>query len=212
MPSGRSKELLKPPLGTPRALEVARWRKSARRSCSSPRLVPPGRSKELLKPPLGTPRAFEVPAQSSSLSLPAKVFLSNFGVTRLTVFFFTFCVTVREVAAQASTGCPSALQMAAQAPARCPGSVQRTIPSPCSVPQGRWSGSACFYVTARSKRRSKELLKESVLGCTSSVTLHLASLCAVHGYARVHSSIFIFYTLRVTRRPRKTSSKPWEAG
>ena len=39
------------------------------------------------------------------------------------------------------------------------------------------------------------------VGLLSSAALCSAYLCCVHGYARVHTSIYIFYPLRGTRRP-----------
>ena len=50
---------------------------------------------------------------------------------------------------------------------------------------------ACQGAKGRSMKRSKKLFEEAVSVTLHSVTLDSVALCSVHGYARVHTSIYI---------------------
>ena len=68
-------------------------------------------------------------------------------------------------------------------------------------------GSLGVLSAHRSKSQTKSLFEVTSL-CLST-RLHFTRLqhCSVHVYARVHTSIYVFYSLRVTQRPGKLNGK-----
>ena len=156
---GRSKGLLEP----------ARWPRRARMRCSSPHSVPPERSKGLLEPPLGAPRALKRAARARSVPQGR----SN-GLLEPTL------------------GAPRALEGVARAATRCPQGARRGCSSLLGAPgYSKWllkpllgaphvrserhfepllgaagGPRATSCITERSRRRSRMLLEESVVGYT----------------------------------------------
>ena len=166
VPPERSKGLLEPPLGAPRALE------GTAQACSVPQDAPSGCSSLCSVPyhalaawalentaptmlwPRGRPKTLHIPCptrcpQSArrSCSSPRSVPHSARSAC------FSPCSVPQEHSKwllEPLLGAPGALKVAIQAPARC-----------------HRRRRACFCVTGRSKRRSRKLFEESVPCCTT---------------------------------------------
>ena len=157
-PLGRSKGLLKAPLGAPGALEWAAraptWcSQNARRGCTTPRSMPPGHSKGLLEPPLSAPRALSETAQACS------------------------------VPQAAPSGCSSLFSVP-------PVRSERHVDHVLDAAEGRSSYLLCRLTLDEAFGNAARRLCPRLH--LRSVTLRSAALCSVHGYARVHTSIYIY--------------------
>ena len=165
-PAGRSATLLLAAPALENATIYCTGAPGALRMAARVRSVPQARSKELFDPLRGAP------GRSKELLKPP---LGAPGRSR----------QLR----RPLLGAPGTLEVAAPAPTQCPRCVRNASSSPYSEPQRHSSLLLCHRAF---EEAFKEAVQRSGSATLSPVTLHSAALYTVHGYARVHTSIYIY--------------------